>query len=352
MLPIARPLEPMLASPVDDLPADHWYEPKWDGFRTLVFRDGDDIHLDSRNGREITRFFPEVVAAVAAELPTRCVLDGEIILIGDDGVLDFPALQLRLHPAATRVATLAAKTPVVLVVFDVLAVGGQELSARPFSERRAVLTGLLGGAGRVKVTPATTDPHLAQRWFIDLEGAGLDGLIAKDPALPYVPGKRVMAKLKHRRTADCVVAGYRPHKSGPDAVGSLLLGLYDHTGAEQRLQPVGVVGALPMAKRRDLVSELSSLVVTPDEHPWPWGGQPPSASSGAGSRWSPGKSLAFVPLAPERVLQVRYDAMQGNRFRHMAQFDRWRPDRAATSCTFEQLARPTPWRVEQLWSAQ
>lgn len=373
----------MLARAVPEIPPGQWYEPKWDGFRTLVFIDGDDVHLDSRNGKEITRYFPEVVAAVRAELPSQCVLDGEIVMIGADGTLDFPSLQLRLHPAASRIALLARDTPAVLVVFDVLSMATHDLVDRPFAERRAILESITAGCRQVRLTPATTDRDRALRWFVQLEGAGLDGVIAKAPELPYVPGRRVMSKIKHRRTADCVVAGYRPHKSGPDAVGSLLLGLYGDPAAygwdrgpvtespsvqppgapalatpdgsradsaAPQLFPVGVVGALTMARRRELAVELADLIIDPSEHPWPWAGQAGADLTGGGSRWNPGKSLGFVPLAPTRVLQVRYDAMQGNRFRHMAQFDRWRPDREPLSCTFDQLERPVAWRVDDLWT--
>ncbi len=342
------PIQPMLAriAPLEEtlsLLPDVRIEPKWDGFRAIVFRDGDEVRIDSRNGREITRFFPEVCAAVRRVLPDRCVVDGEIVRIGDDGVLDFGALQLRLHPARSRVERLRAELPATLVLFDLLCTGDRVLLETPFDARRRELAGHLPtgvparpNADEVWLTPITDDPATARRWFDDLEGAGLDGVIAKGRDLAYLPGKRVMTKVKHRRTADCVVAGYREHTSGPDAVGSLLLGLY---GEDGRLVPVGVVGALPLRRRRELVTELAGLVIPPEDHPWlrELPAEMAERVSGFSSRWAPGKSLAFVPLRPERVLEVRYESFQGHRFRHMAQFERWRPDREPTSCGFDQL---------------
>jgi len=332
------PVSPMLAKPVRSIPPDASYEPKWDGFRTICFRDRDEVELGSRNERPMTRYFPELVAAVIAELPQRCVVDGEIVIATDHG-LDFEALQLRLHPAASRVRMLAEQTPAAFIAFDLLALGDDDYTGRPFSERRAALVDALADSGpSVHVTPATTDLATAQRWFDEFEGAGLDGLIAKPLNITYQPDKRIMFKVKHERTADCVVAGYRVHKSGADAVGSLLLGLYKDDGT---LASVGVIGAFPMAKRRRLFTELQSLVTTFEEHPWNWAAHMGSTTRQyGGSRWNAGKDLSFVPLRPERVVEVRYDHMEGERFRHTAQFNRWRPDRDPRSCTYEQLEQP------------
>jgi ATP-dependent DNA ligase len=330
----------MLAKPVSGFPENCSYEPKWDGFRSIVFRDGDEIEIGSRNERPMTRYFPELAEGFRRELPERCVVDGEIILVRD-GKLDFEALQLRLHPAASRVALLAEQTPAAFVAFDLLAIGDEDLTAQPFSLRRARLAEVLAAAGPpVHLTPATTDQTLARQWFVDFEGAGLDGIIAKPLDGVYVPDKRTMFKIKHERTVDCVVAGYRVHKSGADAIGSLLLGLYKEDGS---LASVGVIGALPMSERLRLFTELQPLVTSFEEHPWNWA-QPPDAERdkrwSAGSRWSAGKDLSFTPLRPERVVEVRYDYMEGDRFRHTAQFSRWRPDRTPRSCTFDQLERP------------
>jgi ATP-dependent DNA ligase len=347
-LPVHPPVPPMLAKAVTDLPPDCWYEPKWDGFRSILFRDRDEVELGSRNERPLTRYFPELVAAARAELPTRCVLDGEIVIAAEHG-LDFEALQLRLHPAASRVTMLAEKTPAAFIAFDLLALGDQDYTERPFGERRAALEQAMSGAGRsIHLTPATTDATTARRWFREFEGAGLDGLIAKPPMLTYQPDRRVMFKVKHQRTADCVVGGYRLHKSGDDAVGSLMLGLYDARG---RLASVGVIGAFPMAIRRSLFQELQPLVTTFDGHPWNWAAQVSentALAKNVGSRWNAGKSLSFVPLRPERVVEVRYDHMEGDRFRHTAQFNRWRPDRDPRSCTFEQLERPLSFRLSDV----
>ncbi len=349
LLPVMPPVSPMLAKPAATIPPDASYEPKWDGFRAVVFRDGDEVELGSRNERPMTRYFPELVEAAKAELPPRCVVDGEIVLPTDRG-LDFEALQLRLHPAASRVRLLAEQTPACFIAFDLLALGDDDLTGRPFSERRAALVGALGSGPSFHVTPATTDLATARRWFDEFEGAGLDGLIAKPLALTYQPDKRVMVKIKHQRTADCVVAGYRLHKSGPDAVGSLLLGLYTDDG---ELASVGVIGAFPMARRRALFSELQPLVTSFDHHPWNWAAQvaadPDLARRyGGGSRWNAGKDLSFVPLRPERVVEVRYDHMEGRRFRHTAQFNRWRPDRDPRSCTYAQLEQPVTFRLNDI----
>lgn len=346
-LPVLPPVSPMLSKSVGEIPPGMSYEPKWDGFRSILFRDGADVELGSRKERPMTRYFPELVAAALTELPERCVIDGEIVLplrTGARGRLDFEALQLRLHPAASRVKMLAQQTPAAFIAFDLLALGDESYTGRPFIERRAALETALAGAGRTfHCTPATTDVATAQRWFHEFEGAGLDGVIAKPLDLTYQPDKRVMFKVKHQRTADCVVAGYRLHKSGADAVGSLLLGLYDDAG---ELASVGVIGAFPMATRRTLFTELQPLVTDFDAHPWNWAAQAAADPElarryGGGSRWNAGKDLSFVPLRPERVVEVRYDHMEGRRFRHTAQFNRWRPDRDARSCTFAQLDSPT-----------
>jgi ATP-dependent DNA ligase len=334
----------MLAKPVRSMPPDASYEPKWDGFRSICFRDRDEVELGSRNERPMTRYFPELVEAVRAELPERCVIDGEIVVATDHG-LDFEALQQRIHPADSRVRMLAEKTPASFIAFDLLALGDDDYTARPFGERRAALVDAVSisaaRSGRwIHVTPATTDMQTAQRWFEEFEGAGLDGVIAKPLAITYQPDKRVMFKVKHERTADCVVAGYRVHKSGGEAIGSLLLGLYTDDG---QLASVGVIGAFPMAERRRLFAELQPLVTTFEGHPWNWaaheaGERTPRKNEF--SRWNAGKDLSFVPLRPERVVEVRYDHMEGPRFRHTAQFSRWRPDRDPRSCTYAQLEQP------------
>jgi ATP-dependent DNA ligase len=334
------PVSPMLSKSVATIPPGASYEPKWDGFRSICFRDSDEVELGSRNERPMTRYFPELVAAVKAELPDRCVVDGEIIVATPSG-LDFEALQQRIHPADSRVRMLAERTPASFIAFDLLALGDEDCTGRPFEERRAALVDALAGAGpSIHVTPATTDLTTAQRWFSEFEGAGLDGVIAKPLTITYQPDKRIMFKIKHERTADCVVAGYRLHKSGADAIGSLLLGLYQDDGT---LSSVGVIGAFPMAKRRTLLAELQSLVTTFEDHPWNWGAHMAgdrTPRKNEGSRWNAGKDLSFVPLRPERVVEVRYDHMEGERFRHTAQFNRWRPDRDPRSCTYEQLEQP------------
>jgi ATP-dependent DNA ligase len=370
-LPVMPPVEPMLAKALTAIPGgDYVFEPKWDGFRSIVFRDGDEVEICSRNERPMTRYFPEVVAALLAELPDRCVIDGEIVLPDfAAGRLDFEALQLRLHPAASRVAKLAAETPAHFVAFDLLALGDRDMMGLPFAERRAALEQALASArSPVHLTPATTDHATAARWFTQFEGAGLDGLVAKDPSGAYEPNKRVMLKVKHERTADCVVAGFRPHKTGDDAIGSLLLGLYKPDG---QLASIGVVGAFPMATRRALRAELDPLVTTFEGHPWKWAQSGSTAASAGGddtagsaerdqsaptrtprsaeySRWNVGKDLSFTPLRPERVLEVRYDHMEGPRLRHTAQFVRWRPDRTPESCTFDQLEEPVNFDLAEI----
>ena len=332
----------MLAKPVSAIPAAQLYEPKWDGFRSIIFRDGDDVEIGSRNEKPMTRYFPEVVEAVLANFPPRAVIDGEIIVANFEGnTLDFEALQQRIHPAASRVKMLSGATPASFVAFDLLAIGDDNLMNTPLIERRAALQEALANAQPpIHITPATQDVVEAQRWFEEFEGAGLDGLIAKKLDLRYQPDKRVMSKIKHERTCDCVVAGYRIHKSGPETIGSLLLGLYDEQGS---LASVGVIGAFPMATRKKLYEELQPWVTTFDDHPWNWAAQEQgerTPQKNAGSRWNAGKDLSFVPLRPERVVEVRYDYMEGVRFRHTAQFVRWRPDRDPESCTYDQLDRP------------
>jgi ATP-dependent DNA ligase len=333
----------MLAKLVEEIPAGPFiYEPKWDGFRSIVFRDGDEIEIGSRNERPMTRYFPEVVEAIASNLPDRCVVDGEIVVPDPSGRrLEFETLQQRIHPAASRVKLLSKRTPAHLVAFDLLALGDSNLMNEPFGDRRRALEAALADAKPpIHVTPATTDLDLASRWFDEFEGAGLDGIVAKPLDGTYQPERRVMFKVKHVRTADCVVAGYRVYKGDARAIGSLLLGLYDGDGD---LASVGVVGAFPMRRRRELFEVLQPLVTTFDRHPWNWaeeltGTRTPRHSEF--SRWSAGKDLSFVPLRPERVVEVRYDHMEGPRFRHTAQFVRWRPDRDPRSCTYEQLEEP------------
>jgi ATP-dependent DNA ligase len=341
-LPVMPPVKPMLAKPATTIPPGQLYEPKWDGFRSVVFRDGDEVVIGSRNERPLTRYFPEVVDAVLASFPPRAVVDGEIVVADLAGNrLDFEALQQRIHPADSRVRMLAEQTPAGFVAFDLLALGDDDLTQEPLERRRALLEEVFATVqAPVHLTPLTRDVEEAQRWFEQFEGAGLDGLVAKSPTLTYQPDKRVMTKVKHVRTADCVLAGYRVHKSGPGAVGSLLLGLYDDAGT---LASVGVVGAFPMARRRELFAELQPLVCAWDEHPWNWaaheaGERTPRKNET--SRWNAGKDLSFVPLRPERVLEVKYDYMEGARFRHTTQFVRWRPDRDPSSCTYDQLERP------------
>ena len=342
-LPVMPPVKPMLSKAVKAIPDVGHVEPKWDGFRTIVFKDGDEIELGSRNERPMTRYFPELVEALRENLPPRCVVDGEIILVRD-GQLEFDVLQQRIHPAASRVAMLAATTPASFVAFDLLALGDDDLMSRPFGERRRLLVEALtesGASDPVFITPATADLAEANDWFTRFEGAGLDGVVAKPLDGTYQPDKRTMFKVKHDRTADCVVAGFRWHKSG-GIVGSLLLGLY---GDDGRLHHVGVAASFPMARRASLVGELEPLVETDlSRHPWgEWADQEAHANTrmpGAVSRWSAGKNLSFVPLRPELVVEVAYDQMEGDRFRHTAQFRRWRTDRTPESCTYDQLESP------------
>jgi len=348
-LPVMPPLAPMLAKSVKEIPDVGHVEPKWDGFRTIVFKDGDEIELGSRNERPMTRYFPELVEALRENLPGRCVVDGEIIL-AIDGRLDFEALQQRIHPADSRVRMLAERTPASFVGFDLLAIGDEDLMGRPFVERRTLLEEALAGASDpVFITPATADLAEARDWFTRFEGAGLDGVVAKPLDGAYEPDKRTMFKIKHERTADCVVAGFRFHKTG-DVVGSLLLGLWTDDG---RLQHVGVSASFPMARRKTLLDELAPYRdVEPGEHPWGgWADQEAHADRrmpGAVSRWNAKKDLSFVPLRPELVVEVAYDHMEGDRFRHTAQFRRWRTDRDPASCTYAQLEEPVTYRLSDI----
>lgn len=339
-LPVMPPVAPMLAKPSKAIPPDMHYEGKWDGFRAIIFRDGDEVIIGSRNEKPLTRYFPEVVANALTGLPRRCVLDGEII-IATDGQLNFDALLNRIHPAESRVKLLAEQTPASFVAFDLLALDDRNLLAEHFEVRRALLEASVLPAEGIRVTPATRDVMLAQQWFEIFEGAGLDGIIAKSLTGAYEPNKRAMIKIKHERTADCVVAGFRWHKSGP-IVGSLLLGLYDEAG---NLNQVGVCASFTMAKRAELVDFLAPLRIADEEaeaHPWvqALGDESGVRRPGGESRWNAGKDLTWQPLRPELVVEVAYDHMQGTRFRHTARFRNWRPDRDADSCTYSQLEVP------------
>jgi ATP-dependent DNA ligase len=350
---IEPPIEPMLAKIADDLPDGEGvlYEPKWDGFRAIVFRSPSDVYIQSRDVRPFDRYFPDLHAVFVAQLPPGCVLDGEIVIATAKG-LDFDALQLRLHPAASRVAKLAQEQPAGFVAFDLLAEGGTDLRERPLSERRERLERLLdGSAAPIYLTPMTRDRALAAEWLDRFEGAGLDGVIAKPAEGLYEPGKRAMIKIKHARTADCVVAGFRWHKSGPEAIGSLLLGLYDGKG---RLHHVGVTSSFTMATRKQLVSELAPLRERAlAEHPWREWAQAGDGTRmpGGQSRWSAGKDLSWEPLRIERVCEVKYDHLQGDRFRHGAVFLRWRPDRQPSDCRYDQLDVTAPYELEKVFGA-
>ncbi|WP_242681224.1 ATP-dependent DNA ligase [Tessaracoccus sp. SD287] len=366
---ITPPYGPMLAKSVKDIPkVEAIYEPKWDGFRTLIWRSGDMVELGSRNERPMTRYFPEIVEAVKANFPEHCCIDGEIVMIDPErgDRLNFDALQQRIHPAASRITKLSKQTPASFVAFDVLAIGMTNYVEVPFEQRRLALEEALKDARPpVHLTPMTRDRDEARQWFTQFEGAGLDGIMAKPLDMPYLEDKRVMYKIKHERTADCVVAGYRVYKDTDDAIGSLMLGLYD---AEGNLNSVGVIGAFPMERRRELFAELQPLVTDFEGHPWSWAdpqqGQkatpdeqlpdnrdqsfPRTPSSSAYSRWNAKKDLSFTPLRPERVVEVRYDHMEGNRFRHTAQWVRWRDDRDPHSCTYDQLDEPVTYDLADI----
>ena len=344
----------MLAKLADALPpeGDYLYEPKWDGFRALVFHGGTELFIQSRDSRPLDRYFPELHEALLERLPKGSVLDGEIVIASAHG-LDFDALQLRLHPAASRAEKLAKQTPSSFVAFDVLAADGRNLMSSSQAERRAELERLLRKVRRpVYLTPMTREREQALRWLEHFEGAGLDGVIAKPAGLTYQPGKRAMIKVKHARTADCVVAGFRWHKSGKDAVGSLLLGLYDD---EDVLQHVGVTSSFTMAMRKALVKELAPLRKDAmREHPWrEWAGAAAESSRmpGGQSRWSAGKDLSWEPLRPERVCEVKYDHLQGERFRHAAIFLRWRPDKRPEDCRYDQLEVTRPYELDKVFSS-
>nr|WP_284550176.1 ATP-dependent DNA ligase [Aestuariimicrobium sp. T2.26MG-19.2B] len=370
-VPVVPPFGPMLAKPVKEFPkSDVIFEPKWDGFRSLIWRSGDEVEIGSRNSKPMTRYFPELVEAIKANFPDPCVIDGEIVMVDPDhgDRLNFDALQQRIHPAASRVKKLSQSSPASFVAFDLLALGPTNYTDRPFAERRAALEKALAKAKPpIHLTPATRDREVAQRWFTQFEGAGLDGVIAKPVDVLYLEDKRAMYKIKHERTADCVVAGYRTHASGDDRIGSLLLGLY---AADGTLNSVGVIGAFPMERRKELFEELQPLVTGFAGHPWNWAGEtddaatgdqlpdnrdqsfPRTPSSSAYSRWNANKDLSFTPLRPERVVEVRYDHMEGNRFRHTAQFVRWREDRDPASCTYEQLEEPVSYDLDEVLNAR
>jgi ATP-dependent DNA ligase len=343
----------MLATLADELPVGAYlYEPKWDGFRAIIFRSENDLQIQSRDSRPLDRYFPELHETLLERLPPNCVVDGEIVIATPRG-LDFDALQLRLHPAASRVEKLAKQTPSSFIAFDVLAMQGCSLMEAPQTARRAALEELLGAAKRpVYVTPMTRDRATALDWLTRFEGAGLDGVIAKPESGVYLPGKRAMIKVKHVRTAECVVAGFRWHKSGKDAVGSLLLGLYDDSGV---LQHVGVTSSFTMAMRRKLVTELAPLRKhAMEDHPWrEWAGAAAESSRmpGAQSRWSAGKDLSWEPLSIQRVCEVKYDHMQGDRFRHATFFLRWRPDKQPRECRYDQLEVTPPYELERIFSS-
>jgi ATP-dependent DNA ligase len=357
-LPVLPPVEPMLARLATELPeGPGWlFEPKWDGFRALVFRDGDEVYIQSRDLKPLDRYFPELADPLRHALPPLCVLDGEIV-IAQDGALDFEALLLRIHPAASRVAMLAERSPASYVAFDLLAIGDESLIGVDQAERRSRLEAALGSApAPVHLTPMTRDRAMAQDWFARFEGAGLDGVVAKDASAVYEPGKRRMLKIKHARTADCVVAGFRWHKNGPEThVGSLILGLFDEHGT---LHHVGVTSSFSWELRAELAEELAPLRVDAlADHPWrEWAGEPGAdqvahRTPGAGSRWDRGRDLSWQPLRLERVCEVAYDHLQGDRFRHATTFRRWRPDRTPADCRFDQLEVTAPYELERIFGA-
>lgn len=355
-LPLMPPVRPMLAKTTSEIPPGPGlsYEPKWDGFRCVVFRDGNEVELGSRNDRPLTRYFPEVAELLRAALPPRCVVDGEIVVVTEDG-LDFDALQQRLHPAASRVAKLAVETPASFVAFDLLALGDEDLTAAAFAERRRLLESILDTApGRVHLTPLTGDPDTARDWFTRFEGAGFDGVVVKADDQPYQQNKRVMLKVKHERTADCVVAGFRWHKDGR-GVGSLLLGLYDD---EKNLHHVGVASSFTAVRRTSLIDELAPYRENAlAEHPWrEWADAAAQAASagtmpGGISRWSGGKDLSWEPLRPELVAEVRYEHLQSGRLRHGGRLVRFRADRTPDSCTYAQLEEAVPAELHAIFGA-
>ncbi len=351
-LPIEPPIEPMLAKPAGGIPdGDGWlYEPKWDGFRAIVFRDGDEVVIQSRDSKPLDRYFPELAEPLRVALPERCILDGEVVIAGAHG-LDFDALLLRIHPAASRVAMLAEAAPASFIAWDLLALDDDDLMSTPQADRRTRLEQVLAGTHeRVHLTPVTRDPAQAQDWFDRFEGAGLDGVIAKRLDAPYQPGKRAMTKVKHQRTADCVVAGFRWHKLGEPVVGSLLLGLFDDAG---ELHHVGVTSSFTMERRRQLADELAPWRTNALEgHPWgrwaEWAQEAAAAGRrmpGAQSRWNQGRDLSWEPLRAERVVEVAYDHLQGDRFRHATTFRRWRPDRQPADCRYDQLETTAPYEL-------
>jgi ATP-dependent DNA ligase len=358
-LPVMPPLAPMLAKAAPQLPeADpgaFWFEPKWDGFRCLVFRDGDELSLESRHDRPLTRYFPELVAPLLASLPARCVVDGEVVVAGPDG-LDFDALQQRIHPAESRINRLAAETPASFVAFDLVALDDRSLLADPLRERRRLLEEALADpAPRVHLTPGTYDRAVAADWFSRFEGAGLDGVMAKAADAPYQPDKRAQLKVKHLRTAECVVAGFREHKNG-DGPGSLMLGLYDDDG---NLHHLGVASSFSVARRAELRAELAPFVTDDwSEHPWGKWADVMAHQTEAGrlpggqSRWNAKKDLSFTPLRPELVAEVAYERVDNGRFRHSARFQRWRPDRDPASCTFEQLEVVAPVELHTVFAGE
>jgi ATP-dependent DNA ligase len=352
---VTPPIEPMLAKLTEELPSGpgFLYEPKWDGFRAIVFRGDTDVFIQSRDLRPLDRYFPDLHEELLDKFPAGCVVDGEIVIVGPKG-LDFDALQLRLHPAASRVAKLAKDAPAAFVGFDLLAVDGHDLREAPQSERRAALEHLLSHLPPpIHLTPMTRDRAVAVRWLKEFEGAGLDGVIAKPEDGSYQPGKRAMLKVKHSRTAECVVAGFRWHKSGKDAVGSLLLGLYDN---KNTLHHVGVTSSFTMAMRKQLAVELEPLRKNAlKDHPWrEWAaaeGHETTRMPGGQSRWSAGKDLSWEPLRVERVCEVKYDHLQGDRFRPAAVFLRWQPDKPPSACRYDQLEVTTPYELEKVFGA-
>jgi ATP-dependent DNA ligase len=340
----------MLSKLARELPEGEglFYEPKWDGFRCIVFRDGDDVILGSRNEKPLTRYFPELVAALRSNVPDRCVLDGEVVIAGPNG-LDFDALTQRIHPAASRIKLLSETTPASFVAFDVLALGDSDMRGEPYSARRAALEkSLARAAPPVHVTPVTTSPEIARDWFTRFEGAGLDGVIVKSAELRYQPDKRVMVKVKHERTADCVVGGFRLHKDG-GGVGSLLLGLFDDAGL---LHHVGVASGFSIARRKEFAALLETYRKdASSHHVWLAEGAPEGRVPGGQSRWNAGKDLSWEPIRPELVAEVAYDHLQGDRFRHATTFTRWRPDRSASSCTYDQLESPVPTELREVFGS-